>query len=317
MEKPKVAITLGDPAGIGPEIVLRAINSLAVQRVCSPIVLGDKYIIEKHFNINSSKASFQFTSDYKDTIHFGKPSKISGLIACDAIRAAVNLCMSKVTKSMITAPVSKESFKFAGLPYSGHTEFLAKLTKSKKYCMMMVCNSINSVMVTRHLPISEISKSLTKKDIITTTTLAANFIEQIDNKKPKIIICALNPHAGDNGILGLDEKETIIPAIKELNKIKFDISGPLPADIAWSKIIKKQYDLIVAMYHDQVMIPLKIIDYTNVVNVTAGLPFVRTSPGHGTAFDIAGQNKADPTSMIESILFAVKASKKYNYNKNK
>lgn len=317
MEKPKVAITLGDPAGIGPEIVLRAINSLEVQRVCSPIVLGDKYIIEKHFNTNSSKASFQFTSAYKNNIYLGKPSKISGLIACDAIKAAVNLCMSKVTKSMVTAPVSKESFKFAGLHYSGHTEFLAELTKSKQYCMMMVCNSINSVMVTRHLPISKISKSLTKKDIIITTKLAANFIEKINNKKPKIIICALNPHAGDNGILGMDEKNVIIPAIKELIKNKFDIYGPLPADVAWSKIIKKQYDLIVAMYHDQVMIPLKIIDYTKVVNVTAGLPFVRTSPGHGTAFDIAGQNKADPTSMIESILFAVKASKKYNYTKNK
>lgn len=312
MEKPKVAITIGDPAGIGPEIVLRAINSLDVQRVCSPIVLGDKRIIEKYFKRMSSKAAFQITSDYKEKIHLGKPSRISGLIACDAIKAAVTLCLSANAAAMVTAPVSKESFKFAGMPYSGHTEFLADLTQSKRYCMMMVCGKIKSVMVTRHLPVSKISELLTKRDIITTTKLAGNFIKQTSNNKPKIVICALNPHAGDNGILGADEKKTIIPAVKELKqKTDFHIYGPMPADSAWVKTAKEEFDLLVGMYHDQVMIPLKIIDSGKVVNVTAGLPFVRTSPGHGTAFDIAGKNKADSSSMTEAILFAVKASGKY------
>lgn len=313
MEKPKIAVTIGDPAGIGPETVLRAINSLEVQRVCSPIILGDKSILEKYFNVNSSKASFQITSDYKRKISPGKPSKISGLIACDAIKEAVKLCMQNIAAAMVTAPVSKESFKLAGMPYSGHTELLADLTKTKRYCMMMVCGGINSVMVTRHLPVSEISKYLTKKDIISTVKTAGNFIKQISGEKPKIIICGLNPHAGDNGILGKDEKGTIIPAVKELTaKTDFDIHGPVAADAAWAKTVKKEFDLIVAMYHDQVMIPLKIINPKKVVNVTAGLPFVRTSPGHGTAFDIAGKNKADSSSITEAILFAVKASKKYN-----
>ena len=150
MLKPKVAITIGDPAGIGPEIVLRAVNSLKVQRICSPVVVGDKKIISKYFNLNkkSNKTEFVFSSDYCEEPILGSPSKISGLIACDAIKKAVKMCLENKTKSMVTAPVSKESFKYAGLKYSGHTEFLGALTKTKNYCMMMICDDINSVMVT-------------------------------------------------------------------------------------------------------------------------------------------------------------------------
>lgn len=308
MVKPKVAITIGDPAGIGPEIVYRATDSLKVQRVCSPVVVGDKNVISKYFNIykKSNKIEFVFSSNYNKNIKIGKPSKISGLIACDAIRQAVKMCMLKQTKSMVSAPVSKESFKFAGLKHSGHTEFLAELTKTKNYCMMMICDNINSVMITRHLPISKISSILTKKDIVSTTKLSANFIKQILKKNPKIMMCALNPHAGDNGILGNDEKETIIPAIKHLKKENYNIVGLYPVDVAWQKFLQNKYDLIVAMYHDQIMLPLKILNPKKIVNVTVGLPFIRTSPGHGTAFDIAGKNIADFSSMEEAIIYAVK-----------
>ena len=207
---------------------------------------------------------------------------------------------------MVTAPVSKESFKLAGLNYSGHTEFLGKLTKTKNYCMMMICDNINSVMVTRHLPISKISSVLTKRDIVSTTKLSANFIKKILKKDPKIIMCALNPHAGDNGILGNDEKKTIIPAIKKLKEQKYNIIGLYPVDVAWQKFLQNKYDLIVAMYHDQIMLPLKILNPKKIVNVTVGLPFIRTSPGHGTAFDIAGKNIADFSSMEEAIIYASK-----------
>ena len=308
MSKPKVAITIGDPAGIGPEIVYRATNSLRVQSVCSPVVVGDKNIISKYFNIykKSNKIEFVFSSNYNKKIQIGKSSKISGLIACDAIRQAAKMCMSKHTKSMVTAPVSKESFKLAGLNYSGHTEFLGKLTKTKNYCMMMICDNINSVMITRHLPISKISSMLTKRDIVSTTKLSANFIKKILNKDPKIIMCALNPHAGDNGILGNDEKKTIIPAIKKLKEKNYNIIGLYPIDVAWQKFLQNKYDLIVAMYHDQIMLPLKILNPKKIVNVTVGLPFIRTSPGHGTAFDIAGKNIADFSSMEEAIIYASK-----------
>ncbi len=308
MLKPKVAITIGDPAGIGPEIVFKAVNSLKIQRVCSPVVVGDKNIISKYFNINKKykNIEFAFSSDYKKDAVIGKPSKISGLIACDAIQYAVKMCMDKKAKSMVTAPVSKESFKFAGLKYSGHTEFLGALTKTKNFCMMMICDDINSVMVTRHLPISKISSVLTKKDIVLTTKLSADFVKKIIKKSPKIVMCALNPHAGDNGILGNDEKEKIIPAIKELKKKGYNICNIYPVDVAWAKFLQYKYDLIVGMYHDQIMLPLKVLNPKKIVNVTAGLPFIRTSPGHGTAFDIAGKNVADPSSMEQAILYAVK-----------
>ncbi len=308
MTKSKIAITIGDPAGIGPEIVLKAVNSLAVQRVCSPVVIGDEKVIKKYFNVenfvSSKKAEFVFSSRYNENFNLGKPSKVSGLIACDAIKKAVDMCMKKEVKAMVTAPVSKESFKYAGLNFSGHTEFLADLTSSEKYCMMMVCGDINSVMVTRHLPITKISENLKMQDIVVTTQIAADFIRKHLNKEPKIIITALNPHAGDNGILGSEEKEVVIPSVDKLKNEGYDICGLYPVDVAWAKYLKNNYDLIVAMYHDQVMLPLKILNPQKIVNVTAGLPFVRTSPGHGTAFDIAGKNIADASSMIEAIKFA-------------
>ena len=207
---------------------------------------------------------------------------------------------------MVTAPVSKESFKLAGLKYSGHTEFLGELTRTKNYCMMMICDNINSVMITRHLSISKISAMLTKKDIVSTIKLSADFIKQILKRSPQIMICALNPHAGDNGILGNDEKKVIIPAIKKLKEKNYNIIGLYPVDVAWQKFLKNKYDLIVAMYHDQIMLPLKILNPKKIVNVTVGLPFIRTSPGHGTAFDIAGKNIADFSSMEEAIIYASK-----------
>ena len=307
MLKPKIAVTIGDPSGIGPEIVFRAVNSLKVQRVCSPVVIGDKKIISQYFDINkkTNKVEFVFSSNYNKNVVIGKPSKLSGLIACDAIGTAVKMCLAHKTKSMVTAPVSKESFKYAGLKFAGHTEFLADLTKSKDYCMMMICDNINSVMVTRHLPTSKVSSVLTKKDIVLTTALSADFVKSFLKRKPEILVCALNPHAGDNGILGNDEKEKIIPAIKELKKKGYNICGLYPVDVAWAKFLKNKYDLIVGMYHDQIMLPLKILNPKKIVNVTAGLPFVRTSPGHGTAFDIAGKNVADPSSMEEAILKSI------------
>ncbi len=313
MAKPKIAITIGDPAGIGPEIVFKAVNSLAVQRVCSPVVVGDKKVIEQYFNVNKfislKKAEFVFSSGYNKKFNLGEPSKVSGLIACDAVRKSVDMCLKKEVTAIVTAPVSKESFKYAGLKFSGHTEFLASLTSTKKYCMMMVCGNINSVMVTRHLPIKEISQNLKTKDIVITTQIAADFIKKHLKRSPKIIIASLNPHAGDNGILGNEEKKVIFPAIKKLKSEKYDICGLYPVDVAWNKYLNNKCDLIVAMYHDQVMLPLKILSPEKIVNVTAGLPFVRTSPGHGTAFDIAGKNIADASSMIEAIRFAGKTER--------
>ena len=311
MVKPRIAIALGDSAGVGGEIVFRAVNSLTVKRVCSPVVFGDKQSL-KQFLPKSFKGVFPFEfvecSNIGNSVKIGVPSKISGIIAVSAIEKAVKYCMSKNTLALVTAPVSKESFKMANVKYPGHTELLASLTKSSNIAMLMACGKIHSVMVTRHISISQISKKLKTKDIVDTVKLSVNFIRKFGKKNITVALCGLNPHAGDNSILGKEEYKIILPAYKILKKAGIDITKPLPADSAWLKTKNGKFDLICAMYHDQVMIALKCIDASKIVNVTAGLPFVRTSPGHGTAFDIAGKNRADASAMIEAILYATQYS---------
>lgn len=311
MPKPRVAVTLGDPAGIGPEIVCRAVNSLEVQRVCSPVIFGDKQSLRKYFK-KAENCDLVESSAIKTKIKLGAPSIESGKAAYYAIEKAVEFCLNSMAPRgtlfpLVTAPVSKESLKLAGVNYPGHTELLAALTKSKKVAMMMVCGNIHSVMVTRHIPLAEVAANIKIKDIVETVNLAYNFFKKYGGKNIRAALCGINPHAGDNGILGKEEKKYIFPAYKILKKAGINISKPLPADSAWLKTKNGEYDLICGMYHDQIMIPLKCIDAQKIVNVTAGLPFVRTSPGHGTAFDIAGKGRADASAMIEAILYAVKA----------
>ncbi|GHT61537.1 4-hydroxythreonine-4-phosphate dehydrogenase [Endomicrobiia bacterium] len=316
--KPRIAITLGDPAGVGYEIVLRAVNSSVVKRVCSPVIFGDKQSLIQALPKNS-KASIQFEfiecSSIGSSLKLGIPSKKAGVIAVSAINEAVKYCIEGKTHALVTAPVSKESLKMAGIEYPGHTELLAALTNSKKVAMLMACNNIHGVMVTRHIPVSKIPENIKTKDIVETVKLSVNFIKKANCKNIKVALCGLNPHAGDNSILGSEEKEFILPAYKILKTSGINVTKPLPADSAWLKTKNGQFDLICAMYHDQVMIALKCINASKIVNVTAGLPFVRTSPGHGTAFDIAGKNKADAGTMIESILYVVRYIKRC-FNKN-
>ncbi|MDR3092860.1 MAG: 4-hydroxythreonine-4-phosphate dehydrogenase PdxA [Endomicrobium sp.] len=315
MIKPRLAITLGDPAGIGCEIVFRAVNSSAVKRVCSPVVFGDKQSLKQSsFKYLKNKTPFEFieSSNIGDSVKMGVPSEKAGMIAASAIYKAVKYCMDGKALALVTAPVSKESLKMAGIKYPGHTELLADLTKSRQIAMMMACGSIHSVMVTRHIPISEISKNIKTKTIVETVTLSADFLRKTGRKNIKVALCGLNPHAGDNSILGFEERKFILPAHKILKKSGINITKPLPADSAWLKTKNKQYDLICAMYHDQLMIALKCIDPAKIVNVTVGLPFIRTSPGHGTAFDIAGKNKADARAMTEAIAYAARVCTQIN-----
>jgi len=307
MLKPRLAVTLGDPAGIGFEVTLRAVNSLEVQRVCSPIIFGDG-----RFARFFKKQEFVTTSEL-GKIKTGLPSRKAGIVAVSAVEKAVDYCLRGEASALVTAPVSKESLKLAGIKYPGHTELLAALTDSPKVVMMMACEKILSVMATRHIPLAEVSKKISSKDIVQTVKLAADFIVKNGTTRKtqlKIAVCALNPHAGDNGIIGGEEKNIISPACKVLKKAGYNVSGPLPADSAWLKTKNGEFGLICGMYHDQVMIPLKCIDAKKIVNVTAGLPFVRTSPGHGTAYDIAGKNIADKSAMVEALLFAAKTVKR-------
>lgn len=307
MTKPRIAVTLGDPAGIGPEIVYRAVNSSEVKRVCSPVVFGDENVFARYFGKDFRKTDFIASSNISG-FKTGEPSKKSGMIALKAVEEAVRYCIRKETTALVTAPVSKESLKLAGVSYPGHTELLAALTKSKKIAMMMACGKIQSVMVTRHIPLGQVSKNIKTADIVETVKLGFDFLKKAGRKNIKVAVCGLNPHAGDNSILGGEEKKYIYPACKKLQNAGIKVYGPLPADSAWLKTKNGEFDLICGMYHDQIMIALKCIAPEKIVNVTAGLPFVRTSPGHGTAFDIAGKNTADASAMTEAIIYAARHS---------
>lgn len=313
MSKPRIAITLGDPAGIGYEITIRAVNSLEVQRVCSPVLFGDKKVFDKYKSKIKKSFDFVESSNITRKVKIGEPSRESGTVALEAIKKAVDFCLQKKTFALVTAPVSKESLKLANVKFPGHTELLAYLTNSKNVEMMMACGNICGIMVTRHIPLSKVPLNIKTKDIVKTVKTGVEFLKKY-KKNVKVALCALNPHAGDNGILGSEEKKYIYPAYKSLKKQHINVSEPLPADSAWLKTKNGEFDLICGMYHDQIMIPLKCIDAKKIVNVTAGLPFIRTSPGHGTAFDIAGRNIADASSMIEAIKYAVKILKTDEYN---
>lgn len=322
--KPILAITLGDPAGIGPEIVLKSLADRRIYQQCRPLVIGDAQILSlRNYGVqlkirailNPSQAEYHFGTI--DVLHIpcpqffkfqiGKPSKITGLLSAFYVQKSVELALTKIVDVVVHAPVSKTAWKEAGIRYPGHTEMIARLTSSKKIAMAIAAEPLRTVMVTRHLPLNQVSQSLKKKDIAEAIELAVEWMRQIQIKAPKIGVCALNPHAGEKGLLGMEEIKTIQPAMKMVKaKGLYSLEGPLPADSAYRDHLQGQYDCLITMYHDQSLIPLKLFDADKLINITLGLPFPRTSPGHGTAFDIAGKKQANAKPMMEAILTAAK-----------
>ncbi len=280
MKKPAIAITLGDPTGIGPEIVKKAISDKAILKICRPVVIG---------------TSAKFVQ--------GFPTRKSDKAAISFLIEALKLVKNEKADAIVTAPVSKSAFGKIG----GHTEFFAKKFNIKNVEMLMVADDIKVLVLTRHIPLKDVSKNINTKKIVKSTTDVCNFIKKFFRiKNPKIIMCGLNPHCGDNGLAGAEEKKKIIPAIKILRKKGLDVTGPVNPEVAF---LDMKSDLIVCMYHDQAMLPLKLLNPDKIVNVTVGLPFIRTSPGHGTAYNIAGKNKANPQAMIEAIKLACHLTK--------
>jgi len=280
MIKPAIAITLGDPTGIGPEIVKKSASDKSVLKICRPIVIG---------------TSTKFVQ--------GFPTRKSGKAAISFLIKALKLIKNQKVEAIVTAPASKSAFVKSG----GHTEFFAKKTDSKNVEMLMVAEDKKVLLLTRHIPLKDVSKNISKEKIVKSISSVCRFIkEYFKIKKPKIIVCGLNPHCGDNGLVGAEEKKKIIPAIKILQKRGLDVTGPLNPEVAF---LDMKSDLIVCMYHDQAMLPLKLLNPDKIVNVTVGLPFIRTSPGHGTAYDIAGKNKANSKPMIEAIKLACRLTK--------
>ena len=311
----KIAITLGDPSGISPEILVKSKTYLPEEtyiiygseqplKVASKIT-GINFPIKKISSPDEAKEKgFYLIQTYEGKFTPGKPDIKSGKASISYLEKAVNDILEKKTSCLITLPISKEFIMKSGFKYPGHTDYLAKKSKTKNYLMMLMCKKLKVALATTHIPLKQVPHELTKPNLKEKLLLLNEEIKsKFKIKIPKIAVLGLNPHSGDGGKIGTEELEIIKPVIKELRKKGIHLTEPLSPDTAF--INYTRYDVFFAMYHDQGLIPLKLLCFKTAINITLGLPFIRTSPDHGTGFDIAGKNIADPTSFIEAVLTAI------------
>jgi len=286
--KPRIAITAGDPAGIGPEIAGRAAEDARVRDVCEPIVYGPP-----------SGATFPP----------GVLSAAAGRAAYDTIVRAVDDARSGEVAAIATAPINKEAFRLAGLQWSGHTDLLAHLTGARDVAMLFYSDELRVVLATVHVALADVPRTLTSSLMERTIALTARELPRFDKVAPRIAVAGLNPHAGEHGLFGDEETDVIAPAIEACRRRGIDVSGPFPADTVFVRARRGEFDVVIACYHDQGLIPVKLVAFGKAVNVTIGLPIVRTSVDHGTAFDIAGKGVADPESMVAAVLLAARLAR--------
>ena len=283
--RPRIGITVGDPAGIGPEIAEKAALDSRVLEVCEPV----------HYGL-----------PIDPSIVPGRISARAGQAAYDAIVKAVDDARHDRIAAIATAPINKEAFAAAGIPFRGHTELLAHLTGAPRIAMMFHADVLRVVLATVHIPLADVSRLLTGARMRETIELTASELPRFGFPSPRIAVAGLNPHAGEHGLMGLEDEAVLRPAIEECRARGIAVEGPLPADTVFVRAMRGEFDVVIACYHDQGLIPVKLAAFGRAVNVTLGLPIVRTSVDHGTAFDIAGKGIADPTSLIEATLLAAR-----------
>jgi len=327
-----IAITLGDPAGIGPEVLLKALRGEGsigeeIAAEARIIIFGSADVLREacgKTNIECEPNVIQLpaaTDDLKelnlvdldgaDDFVVGEASKASGKLALEAIYAAVETACNGNVDALVTMPVSKVAFTLAGVKRTGHTEILRDRTGVEETTMFLENGPLRFALVTKHLPIREVSDTLSEEGVAQTIRAADHALrEYYEIARPTIGVMALNPHAGENGLVGGEEREKIIPAIKRVQSEGVNVRGPFPADVAVAMQSRGSFDGLVAMYHDQALVPLKLVNGEGGFNMTLGLPFVRTSPLHGTAYDIAGKNLANPASTIAAIRAAIRFSRR-------
>lgn len=324
----KCVISMGDIAGIGPEVTLKALADKKISQLANFVIIGNAKALDKTARLCKIKLRIKKIDSIEkldfcgnrsvnvldvastSRLVFGKANSSYGHLAMQCIEKALHLLKTKDVDALITAPVNKYAISKAGFDFCGHTEYLARATKTKNFAMMLIGGPLKVVLATRHIAIEKVARELKTQDLSRTLSLTAKALKRyFSNSNPKIAVCALNPHSGESGLMGDQEKRVIQPAIAKVRHSGKFI-GPLPADTVFHLALKGEFDAVVAMYHDQGLIPLKMIAFNQGVNLTLGLNFVRTSPDHGTAYEIAGKNKADPGSMIEAIKLAVKLAKK-------
>ncbi len=308
----KVGLTIGDPSGIGPAIVLKAINKLA--GLADFVVIGDSWVLNRIPEVRSQKSEVRFV-DSDNVNHkkfsFGRIQAEYGRASIEYLDKALELWRNKEIDCLVTAPISKEAIACAGFKYSGHTEYFLKKTGSAGVVMMLLNDKLKFSLVTRHIPLNKVSCAINEAGLYKNILMTyKSLVDIFGIKKPRIVLCGLNPHASDNGIIGKEELLIIKPTLKKIkSSIKAGIDGPLSSDVAIFEASRGKYDCVIAMYHDQALIPLKLTGFDSGVNLTLGLPFIRTSPLHGTAFDIARRPQlADPGSLIAAIKLAVKCA---------
>lgn len=308
---------MGDPSGIGAEIIAKALLSSKLDKRVRFIVVGDRFVFEKalksHRAIESKRQSVQGMEKVefvdlknvdRENFSFGKVKREYGRAALEYIDAALAIIKKENILALVTAPVSKEAVSLCRKDFRGQTEYLAKKAHVRNFGMLLANDRLKIALVTRHISIKEVAKKITTKSICDTVKITAGLFKKFYKIiNPRIVVCGLNPHASDNGLIGKEENSVIVPAINKLKK-ECRCSGPYPADTVFNLALSGKFDAVVAMYHDQALIALKITGKESGFNITMGLPFLRISPLHGTAFDIAGKCKADPSSMISAINFA-------------
>jgi 4-hydroxythreonine-4-phosphate dehydrogenase len=327
--RPRIAITIGDPAGIGPEVVLKTIAEPSVREACVPIVVGDAQELSHQarkldlvcglpiFNAGETLPdeldgpAIYNLGNIHGPVDVGVEAGISGKAAGEYIEAGVSLCMTGQVDAISTAPINKKSLFLGGYSYPGHTEFLADLTGCEDYAMAFVAPGLRVVLLTTHLPLAEAIRRVQKPAIERKLRLMHRELVRWGIVHPRIAVAALNPHGAEGGLFGIEESSEILPAIESCREHDaIDATGPYSADTVFLRATRGEFDAVLSCYHDQGIIPIKCLSFGEAINVTIGLPFIRTSVDHGTAFDIAGKGIAEHSSMVAAVLLAADLSRR-------
>src|SRR6201991_14967 len=323
---PRIGITMGDPAGIGPEVVLKAVAEEEIRKVCIPVIIGDAQLIAHTARTLDLQSGYDiirkeetFPEHFSDPVIFhldnisgfiepGIESGAAGKAAAGYIEAAVELCAAGSIDAIATAPINKRALFLGGYSFPGHTEFLAHLTGAEEYAMAFVAANLRIVLLSTHVPLAEAIRLVERDRIVSRIYLTNRELQRWGIEKPRIAVAALNPHGAEGGLFGVEEASEILPAIDSCRRDEINVQGPFSADTVFLRASRGEFDGVIACYHDQAMIPVKCLSFGEAVNVTLGLPFIRTSVDHGTAFDIAGKGLAEHSSMVAAIKLAAELS---------
>jgi 4-hydroxythreonine-4-phosphate dehydrogenase len=324
---PRVGITMGDPAGIGPEVVLKAVAEEEVQRACTPLIIGDAQLLAHTARTLDLQGGYDIVryderlperfngpviyhlDNIGGHIALGIESGIAGKAAAGYIEAAVRLCAAGQIDAIATAPINKRALFLGGYSFPGHTEFLAHLTGTEEYAMGFVASNLRIVLLSTHVPLSEAIRLVERDRLLRVINLAHRELKRWGIERPRLAVAALNPHGAEGGLFGVEEASEILPAVEACRGVgDMNVSGPYSADTVFLRASRGEFDAVIACYHDQAMIPVKCLSFGEAVNITLGLPFIRTSVDHGTAFDIAGKGLAEHSSMVAAIVLAAELS---------